>query len=101
MDIDTFLNTVRIQKNKDDATDLIFNTIDTLLNNGSFDTVDAILYAAEPAELPAYVRSALLTITMAAKNKLPSRKAFYEESFQLLAQEKGLDYASRVHHRHS
>ncbi len=78
------------------ATDKIFDHIDKLLCDGYFRVCEEILKRAEPRRLPSSLRRSFLTITAAAKDKLPARASFYKESLQLLSQEKGEEQAKKL-----
>src|SRR5258707_15637905 len=59
------------------ATDTIFETIDRLLLDGAFTVCNEILRCVDVRRLPTALMRSFLTITAAAKDKLPARSAFY------------------------
>jgi hypothetical protein len=70
------------------ATDVIFDRIDRLLSDDRLRACNEILKRVEPEKLPSSLRRSFLTITAAAKDKLPARRAFYDKALRLLSQEK-------------
>ncbi len=71
----------------DDEIDRIFNTIDDLLLKGEFDLVNQTLIWAD-VDMPLVLAIAYLTITSAAKDKLPARAYFYNEILKRTPPEK-------------
>jgi len=99
LSIDTFLEEVYSLARMGDipgATDKIFDRIDRLLCDGYFRVCNQILKRVEPQKLPSSLRRSFLTITAAAKQKLPARNGFYEKALQLLGQEKGEAQAKKL-----
>jgi hypothetical protein len=71
------------------ATDRIFGHIDSLLCLGNFPRCNAILKQIELEKLPATLMRSFLTITAAAKDKLPARKALYDRVVTEMTRLKG------------
>jgi hypothetical protein len=65
------------QGSVDEALDVIYEGIDDLLLAGSFDQVDQLLRDISEDGVSSDVLVALLTVTLPAKSKLPSRADFY------------------------
>lgn len=72
----------------DDAIDLIFTEIDSALRAGRFDICDNILESIDPHDLSDDLVLALLTATLPAASKLPSRQSFYERAKKHLGEDK-------------
>ena len=64
----------------DQAIDRIYETIDEMLRNSEFAKVDALLYWTPVADTKTAILLAYLTITFPARNKLPSRARFFEDT---------------------
>jgi hypothetical protein len=64
--------------------DIIYNVIDNLLLKGRFDLVDLQLRRMDVENANTDILLGYLTITFAAKSKLPSRPAFFERAEQTL-----------------
>jgi len=58
----------------DDAIDIIFSLVDTMLCAGEFDLVDSCLKEDPPQSF--HLTIAMLSITLAAKDKLPNRALY-------------------------
>lgn len=78
------------------ATDSIFETIDRLLLEGRFAVCDEILRRVDMRRLPTALMRSFLTITSAAKDKLPSRHAYYEQVFKEMSRLEGNEIAHRI-----
>ncbi len=78
------------------ATDRIFDHIDRLLCNSMFSVCNETLKRIDPSRLPSSLRRSFLTITAAAKDKLPARATFYAQALALLAREKGEEQALKL-----
>jgi hypothetical protein len=81
------------------ATDRIFDYIDRLLCGGSEDSIpvcDEILRRVEVARLPTTLMRSFLTITAAAKDRLPARQAFFTIVEQEMIRQKGAEKAKRL-----
>jgi hypothetical protein len=61
----------------DAALDLIYEKIDSLLRGGDFAEVDSILSRVETKSLSVDLLLGLLTSTLPARTKLPSRREFF------------------------
>jgi hypothetical protein len=79
-----------------DATDKIFETVDRCLLNEQFDYCNKLLSRIDPRRLPTALMRSFLTITSAAKDKLPARSAFHEQVFQEMSRLKGEEKAHRI-----
>lgn len=71
------------------ATDRIFKYIDDLLLAGAFPLCNEILKRADVKRLPTALMRSFLTITAAAKERLPARDAFYRDAFAEMVRLKG------------
>jgi hypothetical protein len=69
----------------EDAIDLIYAEVDTLLREGSFARVDEILDQVEAASLPVVPLLAFVSITNAARDVLAARHGFVARVRQHLA----------------
>lgn len=78
------------------ATDRIFDHIDKLLCDRVFAVCDEILQRVDVEELPTALMRSFLTITAAAKNELPSRKALYQKVERKMLQSKGKEKTKRL-----
>ena len=78
------------------ATDKIFETVDRLLLEGAFTVCNEILRCVEVRRLPTALWRSFLTITVAAKDKLPARKAFYHQVLSEMIRLKGNEKAQRL-----
>lgn len=82
------------------ATDLIFETADRLLLNEEFSFCNKIVSRIDPLRLPTALMRSFLTITAAAKDKLPARKAFCDrvrsEMIRLIGNEKAQRLLERL-----
>jgi hypothetical protein len=79
-----------------EATDEIFQTIDRLLLDGAFTVCNEMLRRADIRKLPLPLMRSFLTITAAAKDKLPARKSFYSQVLSEMRRLKGEDKAQRL-----
>ena len=61
-------------KQTDSALDLLYDGIDDKLRNGEFEDVDRMLSRLKAVQLSADMLLGVLTATLPAKTKLPSRK---------------------------
>ena len=77
----------------DDAEiDRVYAEVDALLCAGAYAKVDALLAATDPLVLPAEVIVAWLVITLAARDRLPSRPDFIGRARPVLdAESEGAD----------
>lgn len=78
------------------ATDRVFDYIDRLLSAESFGVCNAILGRVDVLKLPSALLRSFLTITDAAKEKLPARRAFYDQAFQEMMRLKGHESAQKL-----
>lgn len=79
-----------------DATDKIFETVDQCLLNEQFNYCNKLLSRIDPRRLPTALMRSFLTITAAAKDKLPARGPFYEQVFQEVSRLQGIEKARRI-----
>ena len=70
---------VRLDKSgkTDAALDLIYDNVDSLLSNGKYEELDLMLKNVDADLLPTDILLGLLTATLPAKTKLPSRSIFF------------------------
>lgn len=61
----------------DSGIDIVYDAVDEMLRDGEFPRVDAILTETQPKEYSIDIMLALLTSTLPASSRLPSRCAFY------------------------
>ena len=97
--IEGFLETVYSLARSNDiesATDRIFDHIDKLLCDRVFVLCDEILQRVDVEELPTALMRSFLTITAAAKNELPSRKALHQKIERKMLQSKGEEKTKRL-----
>lgn len=66
--------------NTDAALDLIYESVNGKLSRGRFKDVDAVLQTTEPWSLSVDLMLGLLTSTLPARTKLPSRGTFFQKS---------------------
>jgi hypothetical protein len=98
-DIDDFLEEVYTLAGVDDlqaATDRIFDTMDRLLLRGAFTACNEILRRVDLHRLPTALMRSFLTITAAAKDRLPARKLFYKAVLAEMTRLKGDEKANRL-----
>ena len=71
---------VRLDKSgkTDAALDLIYDNVDSLLSNGKYEELDLMLKSVDADLLPTDILLGLLTATLPAKTKLPSRSNFFQ-----------------------
>lgn len=81
--INEFLNNVYHLKN-DKCIDFIYDQIDLLFRNNNFHIVDKIISEVNISILSDDIILSFLTITLAAKSKLPSREIFFDKVKQRL-----------------
>jgi hypothetical protein len=74
-------------KKTDEAIDILFNDIDKLLTAGFFKAADRIIDSPILDDLSPDLLVALLTITLAAKIHLPSRKKLFEKTKQKMQED--------------
>lgn len=97
--IEEFLEEVyRLAKfrNVESATDRVFDFIDKLLCDDEFVICDEILKRVDVDKLPTTLMRSFLTITHAAKGKLPARQALYRKIDRKMAELKGANKAGRI-----
>ena len=71
-------------KHTDAALDLIYDAVDKLMRDRQFDQLDAILAPIAVVGLSVDILLGLLTATLPAKSRLPSRGAFFNAVEQSL-----------------
>jgi hypothetical protein len=99
MQIDRFLEEVYKLAKLDDldgATDRIFDFIDRLLCDSLFPVCDEVLRRVDVEKLSTSLMRSFLSITDAAKHKLPSRPAFYQKIEQRMVCLKGLAATCKI-----
>jgi hypothetical protein len=70
-------NALDRRKHTDAALDIIYDNIDIMLRDRKYETVDFILKSVNPSEFSVDVLLGLLTATLPARTKLPSRSEFF------------------------
>ncbi len=80
----------------DGATDRIFDFMDRLLCDGLFGVCDEVLRTVDVARLPTALMRSFLSITSAAKQKLPSRVALYRKTEKKMVELKGVEKTQRI-----
>jgi hypothetical protein len=75
----------------DTASDRIFDFVDRLLCDDQFDACDDVLEMVDVEKLPTTLMRSFLSITAAAKGKLPSRPALYRKIEQRMIELKGAE----------
>ena len=75
--------------NTDDLLDLIFDRVDGMLLMGLFQDVDDELAAIDVSSKSPEELIAFLTVTLAAKDRLPSRGDFFRRTAEELSKEYG------------
>lgn len=78
------------------ATDRVFDHIDRLLCENSFDICDTILQQVDVERLPTALMRSFLTITAPAKDHLPSRQPLFERIEQEMMRQKGPEMTQRL-----
>jgi hypothetical protein len=84
------------QRDLQAATDKVFDTIDRLLCEGQEEVCDQILASVDVARLPTALMRSFLTITAAAKEKLPARQALFREIECEMTRLRGPDVTRRL-----
>lgn len=80
----------------DEATDLIFETIDRLQSQTRYDECDRMLQCAEVGRLPSFLQRSFLAITFSARDQLPHRDGFYQRAFESVQRNQGYEKAERI-----
>jgi hypothetical protein len=73
------------------ALDLIYDSVDDLLRKGNFDQLDSMLAAFPIAELSVDMLLGILTATLPAKSRLPSRGKLFKEIEKTLKERNELE----------
>ena len=97
--IDDFLQTVYLLSetgNTRRAIDVVFETVNTLLNDGKLAFCDKILLRADVGRLTSTLMVAFLSITLAAKGRLLARHSFYLRVRAALVADRGEARASSL-----
>jgi hypothetical protein len=68
----------------DKALDLVYDQVDELMWNGSFQKLDSILASVHAADYSADLLLGILTATFPGHHRLPVRKKLYEETERVL-----------------
>ncbi len=80
----------------DGAGDRIFDFIDRLLCDGSFDKCDTILRCIDVEKLPTALMRSFLSITAPAKGRLPSRPALFRKIETKMLELKGVERTRKI-----
>jgi len=64
--------------NQDKALDIVYDIVDNMLLSARFDDADQALREIDVPNTPIVILVGLLTITLLANDRLPSRSAFFE-----------------------
>jgi hypothetical protein len=96
--VDAFLQEVYTLAGHDlqTSTDRVFDSIDRLLCDGSFDVCDLILRLVDVSRLPTALMRSFLTLTTAAKAHLPSREQLFARIRQEMMRQKGPEMTLRI-----
>ena len=80
----------------DAATDIVFDNIDRMLCDGSFSQINALLKRVEVEKLNSTLMRSFMTITAAARDKLPARKPLYDKIYARMIELKGQEKADKI-----
>jgi len=80
-------------KNRRYAIKHVMDYLDDLLNAGKFDECDLAFRRVEVSRLSPAVLASFLSITLAAKKRLPYRYVFYRNALEAVAKHRGMDRA--------
>lgn len=80
----------------DDALDLLYDAVDAALTLGDFAACDRLLKTIDVGRVVPDLLVGLLTITHAARGRLPSRSAFFEATRALLAKSTSPDELAKT-----
>ena|SRR6188508_1537397 len=75
--------------NRDDALDLLFETVDDLCYEGQFEAIEPLLKEFDVDKCSTTLAVGVLSITFAAKDELPSRADFYNRVFLAVEKAEG------------
>ena len=78
------------------AVDWIIGKLDDLLNDGQFTLCNSVLRSADPNKLDDALIVTMLGITLAAKDKLTSRPAFYHSALYVVTERRGEEGAEHL-----
>ena len=84
------------QSEPDDAIDVIFERVDSLLSQGHFGECDRLLGRVDIERLDSDLMVAFLAITAAARDKLPGRTSLRARVAEALHRLKGEQYAAEL-----
>jgi hypothetical protein len=62
------------------ALDLLYDRVDELMRTGQFEALDSLLQQVRLGDMSIDVLLGLLTATLPARSRLPSRQAFFRET---------------------
>lgn len=93
--LDQVYSLIRIN-DTDSATDRIFDYVDRLLCDGQFVVCDEILRSVNVERLPTSLMRSFLSITAAAKSRLPSRGSLYRKIESKMVQLRGMEKTKRI-----
>lgn len=92
----SFLQQLYSTQQIDDAIDLLFDCVDNLLLRGDFDIVNQLIKDIEIEKLSTSLCVSVLSITLAASDKLPNRQSFFFSVEERLIAERGKEKAERI-----
>lgn len=95
MNLDELYNLISNHQDND-ATDMIFNTIDVLFIDKSFNECDKLLKDIDVRKLSTKAMRSFLVITYPAKEMLPSRQHFFCRVKNTMIEIKGIDETNRI-----
>ena len=75
----------------DTALDVLYDYIDDLLKRASFSELDALIQNSTPERMSTDVLLGILTATLPAKSKLPSRRRFFDRVAAVLGERNELE----------
>ncbi len=81
---------------KDRALDLLFETMDEFMWDGRFDVVDKLLQGFDINKCSLTLAVGMLSITLAAKDELPSRAALWDAVYLAAKKKKGRRRATEM-----
>lgn len=80
----------------DDEVDVWIDFLDDAMIAGDFEKCDRALKETDPATQSLSASVAMLGITICAKNRLPSRRGFYNRTWKEVKAKKGRCYAYQL-----
>lgn len=94
-DLDTVYLLVASDRDEEAGT-FIYQKINAMLCNGKFEEIDKILKSVEILALSMLIMSSFLSVTFAAKDKLPSRSLLHDKIYARMIELKGREKADSL-----